>query len=142
MPRKARGVRGERVVEEIGDELESRVGVQAPSVADAPVGETSQGFPATGEPEEHFRREESGEALFKGRPWSLRGGVATGREEEATGEEELDVVITMGAALVGRGGAGVAGMTPRGLGILSVRKTREEIALKIGRDISEKSLDG
>ena len=41
----------------------------------------------------------------------LRGGVeAAGRV--AAGEEALDVVITMGAALVGRGGAGGAGMTP------------------------------
>ena len=98
MPRKARGVRGDRVVEEIGDEMESRVGVPAPR-----AGETS--FSTTGD--EHFLTEESGEALDGRR--SLRGGEVAGRV--ATGEEELDVVITIGAALDGRGGAGVAGMT-------------------------------
>ena len=100
MPRKARGVRGDRVVEEIGDEMESRVGVPAPR-----AGETS--FSTTGDPDEHFLTEESGEALDGRR--SLRGGEVAGRV--ATGEEELDVVITIGAALDGRGGAGVAGMT-------------------------------
>jgi hypothetical protein len=100
VPRKARGVRGDRVVDEIGDEMESRVGVPAPR-----AGETS--FSTTGEPDEHFLTEESGEALDGRR--SFRGGEVAGRV--ATGEEELDVVITIGAALDGRGGAGVAGMT-------------------------------
>ena len=90
MLRNARGVRGERVVEDIGDELESRVGVLAPR-----AGET---FSTTGELLEHFRPEESGDVVV-GRQ-SLRGGVeAAGRD--AAGVEVLDVVITMGAALVG-----------------------------------------